>query len=61
MFGPRSNQSPESMMFGSNKLERGIIFVTVSVLSISVAVLALIHIHTSQNGAKKVMKSLFSY
>ena len=31
MFGPRSNQSPESMMFGSNKLERGIIFVTVYV------------------------------
>ena len=29
MFGLRSNQSQESMMFGSNKLERGIIFVTV--------------------------------
>ena len=29
MFGLRSNQSDKSMMFGSNKLERGIIFVTV--------------------------------
>jgi hypothetical protein len=29
MFGLRSNQSGKSMMFGSNKLERGIIFVTV--------------------------------
>ena len=32
MFGPRSHQSVKSMMFGSNKLERGIIFVTVHTL-----------------------------
>ena len=36
MFGLRSNQSGKSMMFGSNKLERGIIFVTVHYIEIAV-------------------------
>ena len=50
MFGPRSNQSPESMMFGSNKLERGIIFVTVCTLAVYTVVVEVVVVRHLSRG-----------